>query len=121
MAWIPATLAWLSADTRVSQVALADDTRSPSCSIELHRTHKYAVANLAQEGVMKGELGFDRDITLPVADVVNFVSGSLQHYSYIISRDPDKLYGYDPQPHCLPGWAVAFSTNAIFVRHHWRA
>ncbi len=51
------------------------------------------------DGILKGEIRFSNNIVLHVVEIIDFVAGVLETYSYTIKRDQDTLYWYDPQPH----------------------
>jgi hypothetical protein len=49
--------------------------------------------------VVKGELLFDKNITLRVREIIDFNQEVIQAYSYEVYRNDDKLYWYDSVPH----------------------
>ncbi len=53
----------------------------------------------AKQGVLRGELEFAMGITLQVVELVDVAEERIQRYSYVVKRNDEKLYWYDPQPH----------------------
>jgi len=51
------------------------------------------------EGVLKGEVHFERGIVLRVVEMIDFAQGMIRRYSYTLIQDGEKCYWYDPQPH----------------------
>ena len=49
--------------------------------------------------IIKGELLFNKDITLRVREVIDFNEKIMQSYSYEVFKEAEKLYWYDSFPH----------------------
>ena len=48
---------------------------------------------------LQGEIHFAQDITLRVVEELDFLAQRIDYYSYSVSRQGERLYWYDPQPH----------------------
>ncbi len=48
---------------------------------------------------VEGRVAFDRGITLDVNEEIDFQTGVITRYFYLVSRDDERIYWYDPQPH----------------------
>lgn len=46
-----------------------------------------------------GTVDFEGDVTLTVWEDLDFARGMIRGYSYSVSRQGERLYWYDPQPH----------------------
>ncbi len=52
-----------------------------------------------KEGTLRGEIEFDKSITLRVAEWLDFSKGIIRRYAYLVLQGDEKLYWYDSQPH----------------------
>lgn len=58
---------------------------------------------------VSGTIEFDGGVTLSVWEDLDFVQGTIRGYSYSVSRDGERLYWFDPQPHPNdPSLAITF-------------
>lgn len=48
---------------------------------------------------VSGTIEFNGGVTLSVWEDLDFALGRIRGYSYSVSRDGERLYWYDPQPH----------------------
>ena len=53
----------------------------------------------ATMGSVRGTLEFEYGISLRVVEEIDFQRQQIEYYSYTVSRNDERLYWYDPQPH----------------------